>query len=694
MAAAKNNGLRLRITGPDGSTVETIADTESIIVGSGAQAAVKIQDPSVSNLHVMLKVDKDGGVTAIDLGSESGTQVGGQKLVVPKSLEPGDVLTVGASRVEVLFGQAPEPQVPAGAKVSGTGFQASMTQPQATAAPPAPRYAVPEVVTPPVRTAAPPGLKAKTPTPPPIAPQSSMQAQFQAAVAPPAPVVAPPAPVVAQPEPMAAKAKPVAARAVAKAATPAATKRTEAAAYLQEPLPPNAQPTPEDKVLQVAMLWGDTLLEVQHFRDGVPVTIGEGKRNFFHVFVPELGASHVLAVGKDGKVELSAPANAGVIVTNQGDVRSKEALRAAGQLTGSASGQAFSLGLHDRAEVAFGTIAFVVRYVRPSPAMKVNALDDGDFTYFKIACISLMASAAVLVAILMTPRTTAASADDIFQDQQRMAKFLVTPEKKLELKKLKLAGVEEGAKAKDEEGKFGKEEAKKAEADPSKPGTPVVDKTKKEKDRQVVGNVGLLGAFKGLKGGASDVFGPGGLGTGINNALGGLKTGAGLGDAQGVGGLGSRGKGTGGGGTALGIGGLGTQGTGRGTGGNGGIDLGGKGKAVTKVIPGKTTVIGGLDKDVIAKVIRRHQNEIKYCYESELNKNPSLAGKVAVAFTIDPTGAVAEANVTETTLNNSTAENCMLSRIRRWKFPEPKGGGVVAVTYPWLFSPSGAEGEQ
>ncbi len=34
----------------------------------------------------------------------------------------------------------------------------------------------------------------------------------------------------------------------------------------------------------------------------------------------------------------------------------------------------------------------------------------------------------------------------------------------------------------------------------------------------------------------------------------------------------------------------------------------------------------------------------------------------------------------------------MLSRIRRWKFPEPKGGGVVAVTYPWLFSPAGSDG--
>ena len=34
----------------------------------------------------MLKVDKEGAVTAIDLGSERGTQVGGQKLLVPTAL--------------------------------------------------------------------------------------------------------------------------------------------------------------------------------------------------------------------------------------------------------------------------------------------------------------------------------------------------------------------------------------------------------------------------------------------------------------------------------------------------------------------------------------------------------------------------------------------------------------------------------
>ncbi|MBZ4421462.1 TonB family protein [Myxococcus sp. RHSTA-1-4] len=664
MAAAKNNGLTLRITGPDGSTVEAVSEAESVIVGSGAQAAVKIQDPRVSNLHVMLKVDKDGSVTAIDLGSESGTEVHGQRMLIPTALKPGDVLKVGGTKVEVLFGATePARHAPAGAKVAGPAFQGSVTQ----------RAPVTEVVTPP--SALPPPR-----VPVPMAPVSGNRVEASVSGVsvrterPAAPVMPP-----VEPPGMNKVPRP-------RAVTPSRP------AHLQEPLPPEAMPTPEAKLLQVAMHWGDQLLEVQHFKDGVPVTIGEGKKNFFHVYTPSVGERYVLAVSHRDKLEVRAPAGAGLIVTNQGDVRSKDALRAAGALGAQDKEQVLTLGLHDRVEVTLGTVSFVVRYVRPSPAIAANALVDADYTFFKIASICLMAGLAVILAMVLTPRAELPESADIFEDQQRVAKFLITPEKKLEQKKLQLTGVEEGAKAKDEEGKFGKEEAKQQEAAPSKPGTPVVDKNKKEKDRQVVGKVGLLGAFKGLKGGASDVFGPGGFGTGLNNALGGLKGGAAMGDAQGVGGLGSRGTGTGGGGTALGIGGLGTQGTGRGAGGSGGIDLGGRGKSITKVIPGKTTVVGGLDKDVIAKVIRRHQGEIKYCYESELNKNPSLAGKVAVAFTIDPTGAVSDATVSESTLNNAKAEQCMLSRIRRWKFPEPKGGGVVAVTYPWLFSPAGGEG--
>jgi len=197
-----------------------------------------------------------------------------------------------------------------------------------------------------------------------------------------------------------------------------------------------------------------------------------------------------------------------------------------------------------------------------------------------------------------------------------------------------------------------------------------------------------LGAGAGL-GAASNVLGPGGLGTGINNALGGIKGGAGQGDAYGVGGLGSRGSGSGGGGTALGIGGLGTKGDGRGRGGYGEIDLGGRGKDETQFIPGKTTVVGGLSREVINRVIQRHYNEIKYCYEKELSKDPGLYGKVTMLFVIEGNGRVGDALVQQTTMSNEAVETCMLNHVRRWVFPAPQGGGTVQVTYPYVFKASG-----
>jgi TonB family protein len=122
----------------------------------------------------------------------------------------------------------------------------------------------------------------------------------------------------------------------------------------------------------------------------------------------------------------------------------------------------------------------------------------------------------------------------------------------------------------------------------------------------------------------------------------------------------------------------------------GAADLGGlRPRETTRVIPGKTTVVGGLDRDVIARVIQRHQSEIKFCYEAELQRDPSLGGKVAVAWTIDPGGSVSEAAVSESSMGSAAVERCILDRLRRWRFPEPRGGGVVAVTFPWIFKAAG-----
>lgn len=614
--------ITLHITGPDGSITESSSEQDSIIVGSGSGAAIKVTDPKVSNLHCMFKVEKDGAVTVIDLGSENGTKFKDQSVKEPAIVASGEIVTIGESKVKVVYGE----------------------------------------------------VSAATPPPPPAEAKAEAKEEKK------------------EEKKKHDKHDKKKDKVVPHTRALAGTGKN-AASLFTEPLPAEAVPTENEKVLQVALLWGDSLINVQHFGEGVPVTIGDGPNNRFNVF--NVGSAFTLAQARGSAAIVNVPSEAGLVMTVRSEShKSKEQLKSEGKLKAAEGGvraDAVELGLHDRAQVSFDNVAFIVRYVRPSAAISINTLEEADFTFFKIVSICLMAFFALVAAMVLTPMGYGSDGDDIFANPSKYVKMVVKPEKKQEIKKFKdLSGVAEGAKAKEKEGKFGKQEAKKQDADPSKKGAPTVDANKREEDRKKVSSL-MAGMFGG--GASSNVFGPGGLGTGINNALGGLQGGAGVGDAQGVGGLGSRGSGAGGGGTGLGLGGLGTKGGGRGRGGYGSIDLGGKGKDSTRVIPGKTTVVGGLDKDVIMKVIKRHQNEIKFCYEQELQKNAALGGKVAVAWTIDPTGGVSEANVSESSIGNANVESCIVQRIRRWKFPEPQGGGVVNVTFPWIFKAAGEDGE-
>jgi TonB family protein len=169
--------------------------------------------------------------------------------------------------------------------------------------------------------------------------------------------------------------------------------------------------------------------------------------------------------------------------------------------------------------------------------------------------------------------------------------------------------------------------------------------------------------------------------------------GAAPGDAGGFGGLGLRGSGSGGGGVGdtVGIGGIGTKGRGGGTGGYGsGVGvLGGKKDVDIGITSSEPTVMGSLDKELIRKVIHANRGQIRFCYESQLNRHPNINGKVAVKFVISPTGAVSTSSVAQSTVGNAELEACVAGRVRTWMFPKPKGGGVVIVTYPFIFKQSG-----
>lgn len=585
--------MLLRVMGPDGASRELTIDRESVIVGSGESANVRLEDPQVSPIHVMLKWEAGGELHAIDLGSEAGTRVGGQPIADPTALTSGDVVEIGGTKIAVSFETA---------AAKALKMTKNSGEKGATAA---------------AQDAARRG--------------DTLLGGLRGA---------------------------------------------NAAALFYEELPPEQKPASGDRALDVAMIWGDTIIEANQFQDG-EITIGHSDGNAFKVYIENV-ETHALAKVSGDSATLSAPAGGQILVRKDGKDQK--------------AGSSATIGLEDRARIQLGNVEFVLRFVKPDEPAKTGFLDGIDLYFTKILSIAAMIHIVILAMLMITPTDTDILAEDLFRNNARISQILLHPPEEPERKLLDLSGAEEGEKAADDEGAFGKIEEEQEQADRSKDGSQIVDADRREEDRRRALTSGLLGALGADDGAASNVLGPGGLGAGVNDAIGGITGGAGMGTAHGVGGLGTRGTGSGGGGTGLGIGGLGTQGGGRGRGGSG-LDLGGRGRrGTTRIIPGNTTVLGGLSREEIGEVIRKNQNSIKACYDRELQKNPNIQGRIEVSFTIDGTGRVSQARAIEDQVGTDGAvARCVVARVRRLRFPEPRGGGEVMVSYPWIFRHAGSD---
>jgi hypothetical protein len=120
--------------------------------------------------------------------------------------------------------------------------------------------------------------------------------------------------------------------------------------------------------------------------------------------------------------------------------------------------------------------------------------------------------------------------------------------------------------------------------------------------------------------------------------------------------------------------------------------LGGKGD---RAVLGKVTTqprlsqvkgAGELSKDEIQRVINSRVGEIQYCYEKQLRGNAGLAGRVVLEWTVTTSGAVSVVKVSTSTLSSSEATHCMMDRVKKWRFPKPRGSGNVTVVYPFVFN--------
>ena len=122
----------------------------------------------------------------------------------------------------------------------------------------------------------------------------------------------------------------------------------------------------------------------------------------------------------------------------------------------------------------------------------------------------------------------------------------------------------------------------------------------------------------------------------------------------------------------------------------------GEGGAVQeRTIKGKTELgdggdIGGsgdFDAALVVAMIKKRIGAIRACYERELKRNPTLAGKVTIEFTIQPQGNVTGVKVAANTTGDDSVGTCVKNAVGGFRFNPGPDGGSVTFSYPFVFAP-------
>lgn len=119
----------------------------------------------------------------------------------------------------------------------------------------------------------------------------------------------------------------------------------------------------------------------------------------------------------------------------------------------------------------------------------------------------------------------------------------------------------------------------------------------------------------------------------------------------------------------------------------GGGAPGGTGSSGAKSGVDGGTANGELRSDAsLLAVVRKYAPGIRFCYENELKKTPSLGGKLIVAITVSAPGNVTNAVVVTDTIGSRELTQCALAQIEAWKFPAIPAGDVT-FRAPFVFTP-------
>ncbi len=654
-------------------------DLSQIVFGRNADAQVELNSSDVAPLHAMLE-ERNGEYFISDLGSSSGTFRNGNK-VLEERLQSGDELKIGSFRIEFFIG-VPKP--------------ASRPVVMSVAAP------TPQ---PPDETGSvPPGI----PEPPDI---------FEKAPLPQAP------------------AKPMSKSAIqvnhdfqnelkkenSLKKIPAPVKNSKKK-HLKTFAPPSPyadlkqiiKPS-KGGVIEVLVAWNDRILSSNHFTRKGSVFISSAEDA--DVIVPIISSRsryELLKIGASVTVCLT-PEMTGELVREDQNISFAELSR---------QNRIRNVGTHFELDILQGEmirvslqndlISIYIRYVAQAPKAMVAPLLD--MTSSETTGVVLALALSAILGLYMNIYTPSPLLEEEARQEEPVRKAIVqfkppapkqivkvednVQEKKVvEVKEQKQLVRQTPAPSQEKAGDPGKA----ANLAP-KPNTKPAKEVGSLKQGGAVKTAAKEGAQMQsqkpdpTKMGLLSAFGRGGVRNQLDKAYGGSGELAGMADAAtGTAGnaenrpgddLGSKFKetGSGKGSATVGIAGIGTQGRGTGTTGYGTGGIGKKGSVQINVGGQEADFGGGMDKEAIRRVIREHIREIRSCYERELQRSPDLYGKLVLEWDIEEAGRVSRCVVKSNALGNDAVAQCIVNRLKTWKFPDPPKDQIGRVVYPFVFS--------
>lgn len=445
--------------------------------------------------------------------------------------------------------------------------------------------------------------------------------------------------------------------------------------------------------LRVALVWNGTVFQERTFtQTSEPVvTVGQDDANMFVVETPSISAAfemfqrteHGYKLRFTDKVE-------GTFNISDEDfdveelIESKKSSELPSVQTSSGTAKVHEVELKhgDWGIVELGTVNIFFQLVEKGAVVPLRGFGD---RFEKPLLLTIFLGAVMHIAFLLVAFLMF-EVDPELQDMQNLDRFVkfMVDDVKDPLEEEEVDEPEEdttGKKAGGEEGKFGDPDEEIPESKIPKVDGEMVDEID-------VKNIGINKAL------SADVLGSGplknifanseGFDAKMNVAMSG--EGGDLVIGRGAGGMGMRGVGKGGGGEGFGrIGGLGKVDTGGGKGTGAKIGKKSEKKVKSRIETGAPQIGDFCDPANIRRVVNSRQAAIKYCFEKELQTNPTLSGKITAQWKVNLEGEVMEPTIAESSMNDKTVEGCITRVIGRLRFEKPNGG-ICIIQYPFVFS--------